>query len=244
MKLYLYCLIDDDASIESVIYSGANEGISGSTVTLYYPNDFGLLVSDFAGASVPVTRENVLKHAAVVSGVLPVTTPLPFRFGTLATEEELDSYLNARAEALRAKQAHVRGCVEMSVKIIWDRNWTEDLAVMVNRDEKPGTAFLAEKRREILGSEARAVEAKKIAGWLGDRLADAVREDALKTDFTSKLLVTAAHLVPREAVDEYRGRLKSAQLERPELHFLVSGPWPPYSFANIDLEFKTQFGVS
>lgn len=244
MKLYLYCLIDDDACTESVVYSGENEGVSGSQVTLFHPNDFGLLVSNFAGASVPVTRENVLKHAAVVSGVLPVTTPLPFRFGTLATEEELGSYLSARAEALRAKQALVRGCVEMGVKIIWDRNWAEDLALKVDRAEKPGTAFLTEKRREILGSEARAVEAKRLAGWLEERLGDAVRDKALKTDFTSKLLLTAAHLVSRDAVDEYRERLKNAQLERPELHFLASGPWPPYSFANIDLEFKTQFGVS
>jgi hypothetical protein len=38
--------------------------------------------------------------------------------------------------------------------------------------------------------------------------------------------------------------LKLARGERAELRFLTSGPWPPYSFANIDLEFKTQFGVS
>jgi len=242
MKLYLYCLIDDDVSVETVIFTGPREGISGSLVTFYWVDDFGLLVSDFAGASVPVTRENVLQHAAVVSGLLPETTPLPFRFGTLATAEELESLLNARSKALRDKQAFVRGCVEMSVKIIWDRDWNEE--PQVEETSKPGTAFLAEKRRELIGSEARAAEAKRIARWLEDRLGDAVREKSLKTDFTSKLLVTAAHLVPRDSIDEYRTRLKNAQLERPELHFLTSGPWPPYSFANIDLEFKTQFGVS
>jgi len=35
-----------------------------------------------------------------------------------------------------------------------------------------------------------------------------------------------------------------ARDERPDLHFLLSGPWPPYSFANIELDVKTQFGVS
>lgn len=242
MKLYLYCLIDDAASIENVIYNGENEGISGTPVTLLCLDDFALLVSDFAGASVPVTRDNVLKHAAVVGGLLPFTTPLPFRFGTVATDSELDSFLAARSKALKAKQELVRGCVEMSVKIIWDREWTED--TRAKNMDKPGTAFLAEKRREILGSEARAVEAKRIARWLEDRLGDAVRDKAFRTNSTSKLLVTAAHLVPRESLDEYRTRLKNARLERPELHFLASGPWPPYSFANIDLEFKTQFGVS
>jgi hypothetical protein len=31
---------------------------------------------------------------------------------------------------------------------------------------------------------------------------------------------------------------------RPDLSIRLSGPWPPYSFANIELEFKSQFGVS
>ena len=39
-------------------------------------------------------------------------------------------------------------------------------------------------------------------------------------------------------------RLGEARKTRPELHFLVSGPWPPYTFSNIELEFKSQFGVS
>ena len=242
MSLYLYCLIDDDVTAESVIFSSPNEGVSGSPVSLFCVGDFNLLVSDFAGASVPVTRENVLKHAAVVSSVLPETTPLPFRFGTLTSEAELESFLTARSQALRARQALVRGCVEMSVKIIWDRVWAEEPPT--EDPDKPGTAFLVEKRREILGSEARAGEAKKIAHWLAERVGDVVSDKALKTDFTGKLLVTAAHLVRRDLVDEYRVRLKNARLERPELHFLASGPWPPYSFANIDLEFKTQFGVS
>ena len=242
MSLYLYCLIDDAAPIESVIFTGPNEGISGSKVTLFCLGDFALVVSDFAGASVPVTRENVLKHAEVVGSLLPITTPLPFRFGTLATEEKLESFLDSRSKALQAKQKLVRGCVEMSVKIIWEREWTED--PRKEEPDKPGTAFLAEKRREIIGSEARANEARKIARWLEDRLGDVVRAVDSKTNNTSKLLVTAAHLVARDTIDEYKTRLKNARLERPELHFLASGPWPPYSFANIDLEVKTQFGVS
>lgn len=243
MRLYLYCFVDDDIELETLVFTGEREGITGSLVTVYSVDDFLLLVSDFAGTSVPVTRENVLKHAAVVGGLLTETTPLPFRFGTLATREELDNYLDARRDALKAKLTLVRGCVEMSVKIIWDRDWVEEPAPSAELI-KPGTAFLKEKRRELLGSEARVREAKKIAEWLDERLRGVVREKTFQTNTTEKLLVTAAHLVERGSIDEYRTRLKNARLERPELHFLASGPWPPYSFANIDLEFKTQFGVS
>ena len=54
----------------------------------------------------------------------------------------------------------------------------------------------------------------------------------------------AAHLVERGSITQYRDQLGEARKLRPELHFLVSGPWPPYSFSNIDLEFKTLFGVN
>lgn len=238
MKLYAYCLTEGVDSLPESL-----NGINGATVRLLNTGDFSLLISDFAGDTVPVTRDNALTHATVVRSVFDRTTPLPFRFGTLVTQQQLENYAASRRDTLKAKLDLVRGCVEMSVKIIWDREWAEEPAPS-SELTRPGTAFLKEKRRELLGSETRATEAKRIAGWLTERLGDAVRGETFKTITTDKLLLTAAHLVERNRVEEYRSRLKSARLERPELHFLASGPWPPYSFANIDLEFKTQFGVS
>src|SRR6185503_13756324 len=98
-----------------------------------------VLVSDYQFDAVPVTRENALDHAAVVRSVLDRTTPLPFRFGTLVSEQQLRSYISARKPALQTRFAHVRGCVEMSVKII--REVSEDKAEV--RDEiTNGTSFL------------------------------------------------------------------------------------------------------
>jgi len=238
MKLYAYCLTEDIDELTDGL-----TGVAGATVRLLKLQGFSLLVSDFADEIVAVTRDNALNHAAVVRSVLDRTTPLPFRFATLVTESELGSYLAARREALQAKLDEVRGCVEMSVKIIWDRDWAQD-SVGDEVQKKPGTAFLVEKRREILGGEVRASEAKKIESWLRDRVGENVRETRINTNPTEKLILAAAHLVERGKVAKYRETLKEARSERPELHFLVSGPWAPYSFANIDLEFTARFGVS
>ncbi len=43
-------------------------------------------------------------------------------------------------------------------------------------------------------------------------------------------LVSVAHLVERGAEREYRVALEVLRHERPDLRFLVTGPWPPYSF--------------
>src|ERR1051325_3316630 len=113
MKLYAYCLIEDhDTTVPSL------RGISGAEVRLLQVDELAVLVSDFDADTVAVTREHALEHAAVVRSVLERTTPLPFRFGTVVTEEQLRSYIVARKPALQTRFALLRGCVEMSVKII------------------------------------------------------------------------------------------------------------------------------
>jgi hypothetical protein len=238
MRLYVYCLADAINALPSL------SGISGARVDLIKVEDFSLLVSEFKGdAAPPVTRENALAHAAVVGSVLNETTPLPFRFGTVPTEEQLRSYITSHRDALEPKLAQVRGCVEMSVKIISNPENT-DLEVVDESTQGPGARFLKEKQRELLGSERRGEEAKQIAAWLKSQVEIYVRQEEVGLCPTEKLIVAAAHLVSREQVAEYRGRLTEARKTRPELHFLVSGPWPPYTFSNIELEFKTRFGVS
>jgi len=238
MKLYVYCLVEHTESLPESLH-----GITGSLVRRLDVGEFSFLVSDFSDPAVTVTRENALAHASAIQSALKETTLLPFRFGTLVTEQQLENFANARGAALRTKLEQVRGCVEMNVKIISEREGTKS-PVATAPHEKPGTSFLAEKRREILGSEARAAEAKRVAGWLEGRVAAVAKQTHVQTSPTDKMFVTAAHLVERDRVEEFRMRLAEARQERADLHFLVSGPWAPYSFANMDLEFKTHFGVS
>lgn len=232
MKLYVYCLA------EHVDALAVSNGISGAKVELVEVEGFSILVSEFPTDAVPVTRENALTHDSVVRSVMEQTTPLPFRFGTLTTEKELASYLQGHRQTIEARLGLVRGCLEMSVKIISNTDQTDSSEK--NTDLGPGAAFLVQKRREIFGSE----QAQEVAGWLQRQVKGLVREEQVSLCPTEKLIVAAAHLVEREQLAAYRECVGNARKSRPELHFLISGPWPPYSFSNIDLEFKTRFGVS
>lgn len=237
MKLYVYGLAKNIAALTTPV-----SGISGAAVKLINLEGFTVLASEFAGDSTPVTRDNALAHDAVVRSVLDQATPLAFRFGTLVTEPQLAGYIATHRAGLEAKLAQVNGCLEMSVKIIW--NTAEVEVGTESADLGPGAAFLQQKRREILGDERRAAEVKEIASWLSQQVGLLIREEQTVLTPAQKLIVAAAHLVERECMQAYRERLAEARKIRHELHFLVSGPWPPYSFSNIDLEFKTRFGVS
>jgi hypothetical protein len=238
MKLHVYCLVEPVETLPTSLH-----GVAGVLVRQLDIGDFSFLVSDFPDRSVPVTRGNALAHAAVIQSVLRETTPLPFRFGTLVTAEQLENYVTAKREALKSRLEQVRGCIEMNVKIISDHKWT-DVCPAIETQETPGTAFLSEKRREILGSEARAAEAKRVAEWLEGQVGEVVRQSDIKTNLTGRLLLAGAWLIERERVDQFRIKVAEARQQRPDLHFLLSGSWAPYSFANMDLEFKTHFGVS
>ena len=238
MKLYAYCLIDDLDALDA-----ATSGISGAAVRTIEIDNLAVLVSDCEAGMVTVTRENALAHAAVVRSVLDRTTPLPFRFGTVVTAEQLRSYVSARKPSLQTRLALVRGCVEMSVKII--RQLPNGNSNTPPAEEiTSGTTFLEEKRRELLGDEQKASEASEVSTWLHEQVQDLTRDEQVTVRPSEKLVLSAAHLVERDKIPQYKEKVGTARNSRPKLHFLLSGPWPPYSFANIELEFKTQFGVS
>ena len=95
-----------------------------------------------------------------------------------------------------------------------------------------------------MGSELKAAQAKEISTWLHKIVSGLTRGEKVSLQSSEKLFLSAAHLVPRANLKQYREQTAQVREESPDLHFLFSGPWPPYSFANIELEFKTQFGVS
>jgi hypothetical protein len=238
MKLYPYCFA---AGLERL--NRPPLGVSGARVRLIPIDDITAVVSLCRGKLVPVTRKNAIAHSVVVRSVFNQTTPLPFRFGTLITEEELRSYVKTHRQALKARLTHVRGCAEMSVRVSGPR--PNAPPALVPAPGGPGTRFLLEKRKEFRGEEWRTAQKAELSGWLAEKVGKLIRDEQINSVPTERaVLARVDHLVERGNVPEYRTRMATAIAERPETRFMVSGPWPPYSFANIELEFSSQFGVS
>src|SRR5688572_31363491 len=88
MKLYVYCLAEKPAMPFAALAAPV-VGISGANVEVIEVDGLSLLVSQFEGETALVTRENVVAHDRAVRSVLNETTPLPFRFGSVVTEQHL-----------------------------------------------------------------------------------------------------------------------------------------------------------
>jgi hypothetical protein len=241
MKLYVYCLAEGVDRLHK-----SPRGVAGTSVQIAKFEDLSALVSVCRSEAFQVTRKNALAHHEVVQSITKQTTPLPARFGTLVTVQQLQNYVSTHRLAIKAKLAQVRGRTEMNVRMIGTLKSGDTSKESKNEvGLGPGTAFLLEKRKKILGNEAGVAQKKQLSAWLHEKLGDLIKEEKISVvSSETVILAKADHLIERVDVQEYRTRMARAIEERPEVRFMVSGPWPPYSFANIELEFSRQFGVT
>lgn len=225
-------------------------GVGGAAVRLLRLGRLAALVSEAEEGAVAVTDENVLAHNRVNAAALALSTPLPFRFGTRAAPERLAEYVSANETTLLEGLARVRGCVEMSVKLMPGGEAAEDGAAPLEPAgaDSPlkspagaaagglGTAFLLAKRREMLGEENARRRAEELAAWLAAGVAGLARETHARLSPSEAIVVRAAHLVERGRVALYRERVRALRSARAGVRLLTSGPWPPYSFAGLESE--------
>ena len=238
MKFYVYCVASTPVELDPSLI-----GVGGGAAEQLIVDGLSVVASKFDTDRVSVSRENILRHEAIVRNVLAMTTPLPFRFGTLVTEAGLRSYVTSRKAALQDRLEVVKDSVEMSIKVIW-QNAVDDESPPSTEDLGIGAAFLVAKRQELFGEERLVKRSQEIADWLSGRIKNLVKKENISVHPKQKLVLAGAYLIQQAIQAQFRTRVEELAVERPELHFLTSGPWPPYTFANIDLEFETQFGVS
>jgi hypothetical protein len=227
MATYLYCLLTDAAGARAP----SQRGLEGAPVRVVDAGPLLAWVSDLEEAAVTVTVERVRAHDAVVRSALEIETPLPARFGqTFADDAGLRASIERRRDALLELLSRVRGAVEMTVRALLDPS-----------PASGGGAPPRDSGREYLDwlrvRQHTARAARTQADFLHRRISDAVlgmvREEARAPAQPSICSLSVSHLVPRDAVAGYRLTLRALIEDDPQLRLMVSGPWAPYSFAEL-----------
>ena len=177
-----------------------------------------VVVSEAPADGWEASEEDVLRHAHVVEELMSRSTSvLPGRLGP-AFSDELTLRRAVEIDAVRLKRALVRarGCVELGLRVLEQRR-------DVREDRLDGAHYmerlLAEKKER-------------------DRWADRIHEPLAALSRASKrgpsqrqgALLDASYLIPVENVERFRDHVASLESDRSGLSFVLTGPWPPYSF--------------
>jgi hypothetical protein len=226
-------------------------GGQGAPVRTVAFQDLVAVVSDVPGFRFDLTRDNLLEHQRVLDEVLSRADVLPFSFGTVAgsDEEVRDLLLRGGFDSLHEQLRNVRGCVELQVKAVWDRERLfaeiaeENEEVRALRDS---IASLPEHEAGVakisLGQLTEA-EIEDKSAWEADRVLEVLEplavEILVSPNLGETMLLNASCLVERakeREFDQAMAVISEANAQR--LVFSYVGPLPPYSF--IDLVFSPE----
>lgn len=139
---------------------------------------------------------------------------LPARYGTIVRDRaELEAAVRDRQRAILRQLALVRNRAQMTVRVVDEQAGRSNAAAPTT-----GTAYLRARAR-LASVPAFAPVRRHIRRWIRDERIE-----------RSGRVATIYHLVPRSAVGRYLDVVPRAA-EAARVRLSVSGPWPPYAFA-------------
>jgi hypothetical protein len=223
--LYAYCVLP-----ATCLPDPALTGLEDQPVVALLVEDLAVWVSRLDRPQPSVTAvqaHNRVAEAAITEAV----TPVPLRFGQwLEDEAALRRAVGERLSDYRAQLAQFAGCLEFGLRLI-DPAGAEKARDVHTSARTSGREYMQALRESSRLAEQQRQRAEQVRARVQESLRDLVRAERVQDERTAHAVVTLSHLVARPQFDEYRARARRLRTVFPELRLLLSGPWPPYSFA-------------
>jgi hypothetical protein len=219
-------------------------GIDGVPVEIVQHRSLAVAVTRHASPPAR-SRDAILAHAAVCDDLMAkADAVLPVRFGEVFDDDDgVRASIDDRYDRLVGGLAHVRGRVEIGVRVRWD----EADATSIRRPPgEPGgdrtagdraaggRAYLMARVAEERRRQAVQRRAEALAGRVHDAIGRDAADSRLQVLPTAGLVMSGVYLVDRTDVDRMIAKVRGTAQEHPELEVLCTGPWPPYSFADME----------
>lgn len=210
-----------------------------------------LISGDYAGNEVLPKRRLMLAHTRVLEMLMELGTLLPARFGLLADNQaELEALVQQRSSEITETFDRVRGCVELGIRISYDRQSALQATMTGQRDLISRRDRLANR-----GPEAhfeRAEFGRAIAEHLDRRRGSAqkalintlsaiCKSHVLRAPEEDVEVLRAEFLIEQDrqadfvaAVDRAASECDFAPGAEPKIQ--VVGPVPVYNFVRLSLD--------
>lgn len=215
----LYAITDGAAPLPRLV------GIDDAPVLELAVGDLRVLVSERPGADLDPDADDLRAHADVVAAAAEIRATLPARFGSVLAEAQLRRLVADNADALHQRLQVVRGHAELAVRVLADDP----------QAGRPPTSLSGIEYMRALAAVERIQDEDRAAG---ERAADLLRHALAgiasravhRVRPRPNTLVAVSFLVPTGRLDEAREAVPVAVEGNPTT---VTGPWPPYSFAEV-----------
>jgi hypothetical protein len=206
-------------------------GVSGNQVFLYPASDLAIIVSEH-NPQESFNQRSGVDHARVISDCFQHSTVLPFRFGTVFTDDEsLRKSIRSNQRQFQGNIDKLRGKTEMHLKIFVDDCCAREIEKRFS-GEGVGREYLSNLRENASRARERQTRARAVSFQMHRLFIPLDEEVSCRLMDNGKMMLDIAHLIDRKCVERYQNKFASTSALMRECQMQLSGPWPPYHFVH------------
>jgi hypothetical protein len=229
---YLYAICNEAGALAPV-----HPGIDDATPVCVTHQDLAAWVTPIGSSLLTPNPESLWRHEAVIEALMASRTVLPVRFGTvLADEDATRAMLAQHHDHFCRDLERVRGRLELAVHVLWDPEANGDDCPPARGDASgasSGRAYLLARLQSVHWEQELKRQAEALALELHAPLAALADDHVRRVLITTRQLLSAAYLVQRDRLNLFREQVGTLIAAYPQFQFLLTGPWPAYSFVTL-----------
>lgn len=244
MAWYAYCIGEKQAFPELARHRKpvpleSVSGVSGNQVFLYPASDLAVIVSEH-NPQETLNQKSGVDHARVIADCFQHSTVLPFRFGTIFSDDDsLRRSIRSNQRQFLSNIDKLRGKTEMHLKVFVDdcpgRDVSRDPGRDIARQPAESAAahgYLTNLRESAARTRERQTRARAVSFQMHRLFLPLDEEVSCRLTETGKMVLDIAHLIDRKYVERYQNKFASTSATMRQCQMQLSGPWPPYHFVH------------
>ena len=251
MEKLIYALMSDYAKsghLASLISSA--KGISDSSLYVISGGGLNAIVSDVNKSEFVADKSVAIDYANVIETFFTHFSLLPMRFGSIMeSPEAVKAMLENNSPEIQQNLGKVAGKFEFGLKIICDSQILKAKlsakSDILSKAEKPSDGqtttsvfreYVNKKLAEHRLEELMLAHVESLIATITASLGSLNSINKFRKMLTDNTIVDAIFLIEKEKKSDLIDLIAEIQNDNPGLTFVLTGPWPPYSFVDVTIK--------
>ncbi len=246
MSKIIYAIIDHNNKQDTLnTFFSSTSGISGAKLYAVTESNISAIASSFSSGGQAWAKEQVLEFASVTEKLSEHVNLLPVRFGTiLKSDDAIRQLLITHLNAFETNLKKTANKTEFGLKVLWNFEKTKN---EIKQRSKPDeisagdyfkqssvhTNYLFEKMKQHKLDDAVLQYVEKFIDDIKGAMQALSPDIKFKKMVSDSIMLDAVFLVSKKQHTGFKDIIVSLGQQHPDLQFLLTGPWPPYSFTDI-----------
>ncbi len=209
-------------------------------------NELAAIISHNPDSTSVITREVLLCYANIIDRFSQLVSLIPMRFGSVVPSiSDVINLLYINSASILKVLTKIRNTDEYSLRFLFSTEPPSLIpvdAVDVSAS-LPGVLhgdseikkYLREKYKRHITDENRLQYIENVKTIFISSLQTVIQDVQFKKTLSTAFILDAVLLVEKAKKDQLLSFVKSIQFRYPEHNVILTGPWPPYNFSQINI---------